>query len=71
MELDKLTAEVVRYMLFRSHKQPNVPVKREDLAHLITENYKQRNLPSSVIANAQVCCVLVTYLALRLLLLHS
>lgn len=53
MELDKLTAEVVRYMLFRSHKQPNVPVKREDLAHLITENYKQRNLPSSVIANAQ------------------
>lgn len=54
MELDKLTAEVVRFMLFKSHKQPNVPVKREELNHLITENYKQRSLPSAVIANAQV-----------------
>lgn len=54
MEVDKLTAEVVRFMLFKSHKQPNVPVKRDELTQLITENYKQRNLPSSVIANAQV-----------------
>lgn len=54
MEIDKLTAEVVRFMLFKSHKQPNVPVKREELAQLITENYKQRSLPGTVIANAQV-----------------
>ncbi|XP_024396132.1 uncharacterized protein [Physcomitrium patens] len=53
MEIDKLTAEVVRFMLFKSHKQPNVPVKREELAQLITENYKQRSLPGTVIANAQ------------------
>lgn len=54
MEVDKLTAEAVRYMLFKSYKQPNVPVKREELAALITENYKQRNLPATVIAAAQV-----------------
>lgn len=53
MEVDKLTAEAVRYMLFKSYKQPNVPVKREELAALITENYKQRNLPATVIAAAQ------------------
>ncbi|KAG0567856.1 hypothetical protein M758_7G109200 [Ceratodon purpureus] len=53
MEVDKLTAEVVRFMLFKSYKQPNVPVKREDLVALISENYKQRSLPGTVISNAQ------------------
>lgn len=53
MELDKLTAEVVRFMLFKSYKQPNVPVKREELVALVSENYKQRNLPGAVIVNAQ------------------
>ena len=54
MEVDKLTAEVVRFMLFKSYKQPNVPVKREELVAFISENYKQRSLPTTVIANAQV-----------------
>ena len=54
-ELDKLTAEVMRYMLFKAYKAPNVPVKREELTHLISENYKQqRALPATVISNAQV-----------------
>lgn len=54
MEVDKLTAEMVRFMLFKAYKQPDVPVKREELTQLITENYKQRNLTAAVIANAQV-----------------
>lgn len=53
-EVDKLTAEVMRFMLFKAHKQPNVPVKREELRHLITDTYRQRNLPATVISNAQV-----------------
>lgn len=45
----------MRYMLFKAYKAPNVPVKREELTHLISENYKQqRALPATVISNAQV-----------------
>ncbi len=51
---DKLTAEVVRYMLFKAHKQPDVPVKREELTRLVTDNHPNRSYPGVVISNAQV-----------------
>ncbi|KAH9539347.1 hypothetical protein CY35_15G053400 [Sphagnum magellanicum] len=50
---DKLTAEVVRYMLFKAHKQPDVPVKREELTRLVTDNHPNRSYPGVVISNAQ------------------
>nr|ABK24105.1 unknown [Picea sitchensis] len=52
-ERDKLVAELMRYMLFKIHQHPGVPVKREELTQLITKNYRQRNLPAVVITQAQ------------------
>lgn len=52
-ETKKLVAEVMRHMLFKNHQQPNVPVRREELAGLITKTYKQRHLPSMIITLAQ------------------
>jgi len=52
-ERDKLVAEMMRYMLFKLHQHPGVPVKREELAQLVTKNYRQRNLPAVVITQAQ------------------
>ncbi|KAK9111008.1 hypothetical protein Scep_018527 [Stephania cephalantha] len=51
-EKDKLVAEVVRYMLFKTHQSAGCPVKREELAQLVTKNYRQWNLPSLVIKEA-------------------
>ncbi|CAM6120560.1 unnamed protein product [Calypogeia fissa] len=52
-EMKKLVAEVMRHMLFKNHQQPNVPVRRDELARLITTTYKQHNLPTVVISQAQ------------------
>lgn len=52
-ERDKLVAEMMRYMLFKLHQHPGVPVKREELSQLVTKNYRQRNLPAVVITQAQ------------------
>uniref|UniRef100_A0A0D6R228 MAGE domain-containing protein n=1 Tax=Araucaria cunninghamii TaxID=56994 RepID=A0A0D6R228_ARACU len=52
-EQDKLVAEMMRYMLFKNHQHPGVPVKREELTQLVTKNYRQRNLPNLVITQAQ------------------
>ncbi|KAK6940161.1 MAGE homology domain [Dillenia turbinata] len=52
-EKDKLVAEVVRYVLFKSQQTSGCPIRREDLTHLITVNYSQRGLPAYVINEAQ------------------
>jgi hypothetical protein len=41
-------------MLFKAHKQPDVPVKREELTRLVTDNHPNRSYPGVVISNAQV-----------------
>ncbi|KAL6012153.1 hypothetical protein ACLOJK_002631 [Asimina triloba] len=51
-EKDKLVAEVIRYVLFKSHQSSGCPIKREELTNLITKNYRQRNLPALVIKEA-------------------
>lgn len=48
-EIDKLVAEVIRYILFKTHQTSGCPIKREELTQLVTRNYSQRNLPSYVI----------------------
>lgn len=53
-EVDRLIAEVMRYMLFKNYQQFGVPVKREELVQLITKTYKTRNLPNVVIQRAQM-----------------
>eukprot|EP00252_Welwitschia_mirabilis_P021710 TRINITY_DN5646_c0_g1_i1.p1 TRINITY_DN5646_c0_g1~~TRINITY_DN5646_c0_g1_i1.p1 ORF type:complete len:238 (-),score=45.57 TRINITY_DN5646_c0_g1_i1:313-1026(-) len=52
-ECDKLVADVMRFMLFKNHQHPGVPVRREELTQIITKTYKQRNLPSEIISQAQ------------------
>ncbi|TMX01706.1 hypothetical protein EJD97_023839 [Solanum chilense] len=53
-EKDKLVAEVIRYVLFKSEQSSSCPVKREELTQLITgKNYRQRNLPAFVINEAK------------------
>lgn len=53
-EKDKLVAEVVRYVLFKTENNNGCPIKREELAQIITKrNYKQRNLPAYVIDEAR------------------
>ncbi|KAK9219584.1 hypothetical protein WN943_008230 [Citrus x changshan-huyou] len=41
-EIDKLVAEVVRYVLFKTHQNSGCPIKREELVQLVTKNYSQR-----------------------------
>ncbi|XP_057865976.2 uncharacterized protein LOC131073519 [Cryptomeria japonica] len=52
-ERDKLVAEMMRFMLFKNHQHPGVPVRREELTQIVTKNYRQRNLPNLVINQAQ------------------
>ncbi|KAF3639744.1 putative F-box/kelch-repeat protein-like [Capsicum annuum] len=53
-EKDKLVAEVVRYVLFKTEQSSGCPIKREELTQLITgKNYRQRNLPAFVINEAK------------------
>lgn len=51
-EKDKLIAEVIRYVLFKTHQNSGCPIKREELTQLITKNYHQRSLPAFVINEA-------------------
>ncbi|KAL4562869.1 hypothetical protein LXL04_026900 [Taraxacum kok-saghyz] len=51
-EGDKLVAEVIRYILFKSHHNSGCPIKRDELTQLITKNYPQRSLPSIVLQKA-------------------
>ncbi|RXH73982.1 hypothetical protein DVH24_016804 [Malus domestica] len=46
-EKDEHVAEVIRYVLFKTHHSSGCPIKREDLTQLLTKNYHQRNLPTS------------------------
>ncbi|KAJ8534762.1 hypothetical protein K7X08_016490 [Anisodus acutangulus] len=53
-EKDKLVAEVIRYVLFKTEQNSGCPIKREELTQLITgRNYRQRNLPAFVINEAK------------------
>ncbi|KAL6179466.1 hypothetical protein ACLB2K_050981 [Fragaria x ananassa] len=51
-EKDKLVAEVIRYVLFKTHHNSGCPIRREELTQLITKNYRQRNLPVMIINEA-------------------
>lgn len=52
-EKDKLVAEVIRNVLFKTYQSSGFPIKREDLTQLITKNYRQRSLPGLVINEAK------------------
>ncbi|XP_035549061.1 melanoma-associated antigen 2 isoform X2 [Juglans regia] len=52
-EKDKLVAEVIRYVLFKTHQNSGCPIKRDELTQLVTKNYRQRALPSLVINEAK------------------
>ncbi|TVU41376.1 hypothetical protein EJB05_14884 [Eragrostis curvula] len=52
-EKDKLVAEVMRYVLFKTHQTSDCPIKREELTGIITKNYRQRALPALVINEAR------------------
>ncbi|KAG1342348.1 putative non-structural maintenance of chromosomes element 3 [Cocos nucifera] len=52
-EKDKLVAEVIRHVLFKTYQSSGCPIKREDLTQLITKNYRQRALPAFVINEAR------------------
>ncbi|KAL0908584.1 hypothetical protein M5K25_023086 [Dendrobium thyrsiflorum] len=52
-EKDKLVAEVIRYVLFRTHHGNGCPIKREELTQLITKSYHQRSLPTLIINEAR------------------
>ncbi|XP_043705166.1 non-structural maintenance of chromosomes element 3 homolog [Telopea speciosissima] len=52
-EKDKLVAEVIRYVLYKTYQSSGCPIKREELTQLITKNYRQRGLPSLVINEAR------------------
>ncbi|PKU74365.1 non-structural maintenance of chromosomes element 3 homolog [Dendrobium catenatum] len=52
-EKDKLVAEVIRYVLFRTHHGNGCPIKREELTQLITKSYHQRSLPTIIINEAR------------------
>lgn len=53
-EKDKLVAEVIRYVLFKTQQNGGCPIKREELTHLVTKNYRHRSLPGFVINEAKV-----------------
>eukprot|EP00245_Coleochaete_scutata_P007531 TRINITY_DN22975_c0_g1_i1.p1 TRINITY_DN22975_c0_g1~~TRINITY_DN22975_c0_g1_i1.p1 ORF type:complete len:284 (-),score=70.96 TRINITY_DN22975_c0_g1_i1:424-1275(-) len=53
-ETDKLVAEVMRYVLFKSHQQAGVPIRRDELVQVLTRQYKdRRGLPAYIIQVAQ------------------
>ncbi|KAK9271400.1 hypothetical protein L1049_026990 [Liquidambar formosana] len=52
-EKDKLVAEVIRYVLFKTHQNSGCPIKRDELTQLVTKNYRQRALPALVINEAK------------------
>uniref|UniRef100_A0A2C9U1D8 MAGE domain-containing protein n=1 Tax=Manihot esculenta TaxID=3983 RepID=A0A2C9U1D8_MANES len=51
-EKDKLVAEVIRYVLFKTHQNSGCPIKRDELTQIVTKNYHQRLLPALVINEA-------------------
>ncbi|XP_076948719.1 uncharacterized protein LOC143621078 [Bidens hawaiensis] len=51
-EGDKLVAEVIRYVLFKTHQNSGCPIKREELTQLVTKNYPNRSLPAIVLNKA-------------------
>ncbi|PWA68946.1 MAGE protein [Artemisia annua] len=51
-EGDKLVAEVIRYVLFKSHQNSGCPIKRDELTQLVTKNYPNRSLPAFVLNKA-------------------
>ncbi|XP_015867755.3 uncharacterized protein LOC107405241 [Ziziphus jujuba] len=51
-EKDKLVAEVIRYVLFKTHQNAGCPIKREELTQIVTKNYRNRFLPSLIINEA-------------------
>ncbi|XP_050208589.1 uncharacterized protein LOC126658102 [Mercurialis annua] len=51
-EKDKLVAEVIRYVLFKTHHNSGCPIKRDELTQIVTKNYRQRLLPALVISEA-------------------
>ncbi|CAM9000879.1 unnamed protein product [Rhodiola kirilowii] len=52
-EKDKLVAEVIRFILFKTHQTGGCPIKRDELTQLVTKNYRQRLLPNLVINEAK------------------
>ncbi|KAF3331188.1 melanoma-associated antigen 1 isoform X2 [Carex littledalei] len=52
-EKDKLVAEVIRYVLFKTHQSSGCPIRREELTQIVTKNYHQRSLPTLVINEAR------------------
>ncbi|CAK9146226.1 unnamed protein product [Ilex paraguariensis] len=52
-EKNKLVAEVIRYVLFKTHQNSGCPIKRDELTQLVTKNYRQRSLPAFVINEAR------------------
>jgi melanoma-associated antigen len=46
-------AEVMRYVLFKTHQTSGCPIKREELTGIVTRNYRQRALPALVINEAR------------------
>ncbi|WCJ44453.1 hypothetical protein M5689_025119 [Euphorbia peplus] len=51
-EKDKLVAEVIRFVLFKTRHNTGCPIKRDDLTQIVTKNYRQRSLPSFIINEA-------------------
>ncbi|KAL9254129.1 Melanoma-associated antigen 10-like protein [Drosera capensis] len=52
-ELDKLIAEVIRYVIFKNHQNSGCPIKREELTQIVTKNYQKHLLPAFVIDEAR------------------
>lgn len=52
-EKDKLVAEVIRYILFKTHQNSGCPIKREELSQLVSKNYRHRLLPAYIIKEAK------------------
>ncbi|POO03968.1 MAGE domain containing protein [Trema orientale] len=52
-EKDKLVAEVIRYVIFKTQQNAGCPIKREELTQLVTKNYRHRSLPGFVISEAK------------------
>ncbi|KAE8690408.1 RNA-binding protein 40-like [Hibiscus syriacus] len=52
-EKDKLVAEVIRYILFKTHQNSGRPIKREELSQLVTKNYRHFSLPAYIINQAK------------------
>lgn len=48
-EKDRLVAEVIRYVLFKTQQNSGCPIKRDELTQLVTKNHRQRALPGYVI----------------------